>query len=273
VGDKSGWKRKHITHYITLSWLITTVSIVACVPFGNRDVERKAHQQMEYNRELEYNRGLLADGYFDTIISKNMEVLKESETEPPADIALYALGEVYANQDFPGRDFVVAEYYFQTLKDNFPESPLTVEAKMYISFFRIVAAKEKEAMALKNASRQKEKLIVTKKKKIPATASSKIVENNNFTEAVLKNVQILDQAGNKKPADEALYNLGLIFAHGDNPDKDYNKSKIHLYLLIEQFPESEFVEEAQVMMSLFETIEKIKQIDVEIEQQKKELTR
>ncbi|MCP4343801.1 MAG: tetratricopeptide repeat protein [Desulfobulbaceae bacterium] len=266
MGDKSGRKRKHIAYYITISCIITA-TIVACVPLGNRDAERKAHQQLEYNRDL------LAGGYFDTIISKNMAVLKESETEPPADIALYALGEVYANQEFPDRDYVMAEYYFQTLKENFPESPLTVEAKMYISFFRIVAAKEKEAMALKNDSLQKEKLVSTKKKKIPATASSKIIENNNFTEAVIKNVQILDQAGNKKPADEALYNLGLIFAHGDNPDKDYNKSQIYFYLLIEQFPESEFVEEAQVMMSLFETIEKIKQIDVEIEQQKKKLTR
>jgi hypothetical protein len=40
-----------------------------------------------------------------------------------------------------------------------------------------------------------------------------------------------------------------------------------------QFPESEFAEEARIWLGLFETIEKIQQIDVEIEQQKKQLTR
>ena len=199
--------------------------------------------------------------------------MEESETAPPADIALYVLGEVYANPDFAGKDFVMSEYYFQKLKDNFPESPLTVEAKVYLNFFQTIAAKEREAMVSKKDVMQKEKLILTKKKKIPATASKKIVENQNFTEAVKKNMQILAKAGNKKPADEALYRLGLIFAHGDNPEKDYNKSQIYLHLLIEQFPDSEFVEEAQVMMGLFETIEKIQQIDIDIEQQKKELTR
>ena len=96
--------------------------------------------------------------------------------------------------------------------------------------------------------------------------------NQDFEEAVSRNVRILYQAGKKKPADAALYNLGLIYAHVDNPAKDYEKSQNHFEQLIRQFPDSEFAEEAEIWLGLFETIEKIQQIDVEIDQQKKQLT-
>ncbi|MEJ2270841.1 MAG: hypothetical protein P8Y04_13880 [Desulfobulbaceae bacterium] len=91
-------------------------------------------------------------------------------------------------------------------------------------------------------------------------------------------IQILPQkqkeeSGKKKPADEALYNLGLIYAHVDNPAKDYQKSQTYFNVLTEQFPDSDLAEEARIWLGLFETIEKIQQIDIEIEQQKKELTR
>ena len=86
-------------------------------------------------------------------------------------------------------------------------------------------------------------------------------------------MQILDEMGKKKPADEALYNLGLIYAHIDNPAKDYEKSQKYFHVLIEEFPDSELAEEGRIWLGLFETIEKIQQIDVDIEQQKKQLTR
>jgi TolA-binding protein len=90
---------------------------------------------------------------------------------------------------------------------------------------------------------------------------------------VQENLQILEKAGKKKPADEALYNLGLIYAHIDNPAKDFKKSQTYFHLLIEQFPDSKLAEEGRIWLGLFETIEKIQQIDVDIEQQKKQLSR
>jgi hypothetical protein len=43
--------------------------------------------------------------------------------------------------------------------------------------------------------------------------------------------------------------------------------------LIKQFPDSPLAEEARIWLGLFETLEKIQQIDIEIEQQKRELIR
>ncbi len=113
------------------------------------------------------------------------------------------------------------------------------------------------------------------KKKKPAkeTALPQIVENRNFEEAAQKNLKILQTSDNKKPADEALYNLGLIYAHVDNPVKDYQKSQAYFQELIQKFPDSQFAEEARIWLGLFETIEKMQQIDIDIEQQKKQMTR
>jgi tetratricopeptide (TPR) repeat protein len=227
----------------------------------------KAHQQLEQYRES------MAAGFFETIIEQSEQVLAENETEPPADIILYVLGEVYAHPAFAGRDYALSQYYFEKLIENFPDSQLTSEAITYISLFETIAAREKEITAAEQKTAQTEIPIEKEEKTASVTETRQIVANKNFTEAVRRNLQILAESGEKKPADEALYNLGLIYAHVDNPAKDYQKSQAYFNELTKQFPDSDLAEEARIWLGLFETIEKIQQIDIEIEQQKKQLTR
>lgn len=227
----------------------------------------RGHQQLERYREN------MAAGYFETVIEQSKKIIAENETKPPADNALYALGEVYAHHNYEGRDYALSQQYFEKLIENFPESDLTSEAKTYISLFETIDSREKDAAALKENFLHKEIIVEKEKKSQPVIMSRKVVENQNFTEAEEKNLQILEEAGKKKPADKALYNLGLIYAHVDNPGKDYKKSKIYFHILTTQFPDSEFAEEARIWLGLFETLEKIQQIDIDIEQQKKQLTR
>jgi len=236
--------------------------------------ELRAQQQLEHYRKS------MAAGFFETIIEQSEQVLEENETEPPADVALYVLGEVYARPDYANRDYALSQYYFEKLIENFPDSQLASEAKTYISLFETIAAKEKEVTAAEQKSSQaeqkssqKEKPPEKKEKPAPVTESRQIVANKNFAQAVQKNQQILKESGKKKPADQALYNLGLIYAHADNPAKDYKKSQGYFETLTKEFPDSDLTEEARIWLGLFETIEKIQQIDIEIEQQKKQLTR
>lgn len=171
---------------------------------------------------------------------------------------------MYAHQTYDGRDYVLSQSYFERFIENFPDSQLISEAKIYISLFESIRAREQLLVAEKQKSLQKEAT--------PIAVHHKIVENKNFEEAVRKNMAILNKVGNKKPADEALYNLGLIHVHIDNPAKDYKKSQNYFLQLINKFPESELTEEAQIWLGFFETLEKIQQIDVDIDQQKKQLT-
>ena len=181
----------------------------------------------------------MAAGFFETVIQQSKLVVAEDETKPPADIALYSLGEVYANHVYEGRNYALSQYYFEKLIMNFPDSHLTSEAKTYISLFETIAAKEKEAAAAEEEKVATEKPIVEKKKEsAPVPEPRKVVENQNFEKAVQENLQILQETGKKKPADEALYNLGLLYAHIDNPAKDFKKSQIYFHLLIKDFPDS-----------------------------------
>ena len=241
----------------------------ACAPVQNKLAAFKAHQQLEYYRES------MAAGFFETIIAQSEQVLANNETEPPADVALYVLGEVYANQDYAGRDYAYSQYYFEKLIETFPHSTLSSEARTYISLFETIAAKEKTAADAeeKQKSPQIQQPVDKEKSLVSKTAPRKIVENQNFAEATQNNLRILEETRKKKPADEALYNLGLIYAHADNPAKDYKKSQAYFQALSKQFPDSELAEEARIWLGLFDTIEKMQQIDVDIEQQKKLLTR
>ena len=259
MGNKSGRTGKYILYYLAVSCIIAVFNIAGCAPVQDKIAGLRTHQQLERYREN------LAAGFFETIIQQGSQVLAESETEPPADVALYVLGEVYANHDYEGRDYALSQYYFEKLIDNFPDSKLSSEAKTYISLLETIAAREKAATAAQQKSPQKEKPLYAEPRKI--------VENQNFEEAVQRNLQILEEAGMKKPADEALYNLGLIYAHVDNPAKDYKKSQVYFHVLSKQFADSELAEEARIWLGLFDTIEKMQQIDIDIEQQKKQLTR
>jgi hypothetical protein len=111
-------------------------------------------------------------------------------------------------------------------------------------------------------------------------------------------------SGRNPPADEALFQLGLLYAHFKNPAKDHPKALHHFRKLIEDHPRSPWAERAQVWMALLqenetayklanrlreenfssaqtikklkeendnlaEVIQKLKQIDIEIEEKKK----
>jgi tetratricopeptide (TPR) repeat protein len=235
----------------------------------NKITAINTYQQLDEYRED------MAAGFFETVIKQCEQIIEKNETAPPADVAFYALGEVYAYYNFAGKDYALSQYYFEKLVDNFPDSTLASEAKTYLSLFETIAAKEQESAVMeeKVLTAIEENSAEIKKQSLAATEPSKLLENQNFEEAEKKNLRIVEEAGREKPADAALYNLGLIYAHADNPAKDYQKSQLYFKKLTEQFPDSQFAEEAQIWLGVFATIEKMQQIDVDIEQQKKQLNR
>jgi hypothetical protein len=92
---------------------------------------------------------------------------------------------------------------------------------------------------------------------------------------------------NVPPGDEALFNMGLIFAHYGYPKRDYKKSLDLFKRLVKVFPQSPLVGQAKIWIGLLQenerlnieveelnkTIKKSKQIDIEIDEKKKELSK
>ncbi len=256
-------KRKYIMNAIATCYFVIILSITSCAPVQQKIAEIEAHRQLKQYRQN------MTQGMFDKIVQQSNRALQNGDTTPSAEIALYALGEIYAHYDFIERDHRVSQAYFERLIMNFPDSPLSSEAKLYISLFGDIAASE-EAVAEKEESLKLAVLSANRKEYIHVPIPrEKVIKNKNFVEATAENLRILNRSDGKKPAERAIYNLGLIYAHVDNPGKNYTKSQAYFYLLSEKYPKSEYAEESRIWLGLLETIDKLQQIDIDIEQQKR----
>lgn len=69
--------------------------------------------------------------------------------------------------------------------------------------------------------------------------------------------------------DEALFNLGLLYAHYANPKKDFQKALGSFTRLVKEYPRSPLAGEAGIWASVLENMEKSKRVDIEIEEMKK----
>jgi hypothetical protein len=112
----------------------------------------------------------------------------------------------------------------------------------------------------------------------------KLLEQRDYDSSFKENQKILSLSGQNPPGDEALFNMGLICAHFGNPKKDYGKSIGFFKKLTKDYPQSPFVVQAriwtgilqeneklnQTIQKLNQVIEESKQVDIEIEEKKRE---
>ncbi len=108
----------------------------------------------------------------------------------------------------------------------------------------------------------------------------KFMGRKDFESSLKVNQRVLALAGRQAPADEALFNLGLIYIHAENPKKDYGKSMGYFQRLVKEFPESFWAEEAKNWVGILQEneklrdmIEKAKQVDITVDEKKREIAR
>jgi lipid II:glycine glycyltransferase (peptidoglycan interpeptide bridge formation enzyme) len=99
-----------------------------------------------------------------------------------------------------------------------------------------------------------------------------------------ENRQVVALADQKDREDETLFKTGLFYATSGNTKKDYAKSLHFFKKLIKDFPQSSLVEPAKILLALLQEneklkqsienlnqmIEKSKQVDIQIEEKKRE---
>lgn len=112
----------------------------------------------------------------------------------------------------------------------------------------------------------------------------KLLEQRDYDGSFKENQKVLFLAGQNPPGDEALFNLGVIYAHAGNPKKDYGKSIVFFKKLTKDYPQSPYAGQARVwtrvleeneklrqtIQKLNQVIEESKQVDIEIEEKKRE---
>jgi hypothetical protein len=97
------------------------------------------------------------------------------------------------------------------------------------------------------------------------------ISRGDFDGAMKASQDILSRSSKTPPGDAALMDLGLISAHYANPKKDYKKALGFFMRIDKDFPDSPFVEEAKIWVGVLQAFEKSKQVDIDIEEKKKEL--
>jgi outer membrane protein assembly factor BamD (BamD/ComL family) len=87
---------------------------------------------------------------------------------------------------------------------------------------------------------------------------------------------VLALSNRQPPGDEALFNIGLIYAHSGNPKKDYRKALDSFRKVIADYPKSPFVEQAKIWVGILQenerlnqVIENSREVDMEIEERKR----
>jgi len=195
---------------------------------------------------------LLIKGDFEKAIRINEDILRSSPSEPPADSALFSLGMIWAHNENPKKDYRKALQYFNRLVEEFPGSTLTSEARIW-------------AGVLGDINRVIEIDILSKVQALLA--------KDDFEGAMKMNEDILRSSPKTPPADSALFAMGLISVHHKNPKKDYRKALEYFKRVVEEFPASPLAPGARIWTGVLEDINKAVQIDLEIEEQKKELLR
>ncbi len=96
-----------------------------------------------------------------------------------------------------------------------------------------------------------------------------LIDRGDYEGAAKMSEKVLAASPRSPLADEALFSLGLVYAAEGNPKKDYRKSRDYFVRLGKEYPGSPLAWESKIWIGVLETIEKTKQIDIQIEEKKK----
>jgi len=86
------------------------------------------------------------------------------------------------------------------------------------------------------------------------SSSKKLLKQKKYEQAINKNKMILDKYTKNPWKDHALFNLGYLYSHYDNPNKNFLKSKIYFQRLIGEFPKSSLQKKARIWLSILKEL-------------------
>ena len=118
-------------------------------------------------------------------------------------------------------------------------------------------------------------------------AAKRLLDQGNYEAALEENRKVLLLYDHAPPGDEALFHTGLIYAHSGYPKRNYKKSIDAFKRLLKVFPQSPLAGQAKLWIAILQenerlsgdieelnkTIKKSKQVDIEIDEKKRELSK
>jgi tetratricopeptide (TPR) repeat protein len=100
-----------------------------------------------------------------------------------------------------------------------------------------------------------------------------LLAKGDFEGSLRESQKVLTLLKDQSPADTAIFHMGLVYVHPKNPKKD-NKRAIYFFnRVIRGYPDSAWVEQAKIWVGVLDGVEKLKQVDLEIEERKRDRSR
>ena len=100
-----------------------------------------------------------------------------------------------------------------------------------------------------------------------------LLAKGDYEGSLRESQRVLGLLKDQPPADTAIFNMGLIYAHPKNPKKD-NKRAIYFFSrVIKGYPDGPWAEQAKIWVGVLDGVEKLKQVDLEIEERKRDRSR
>jgi tetratricopeptide (TPR) repeat protein len=232
---------------------------------------------------------LLVQGNYEGALNEYQRVLSLSTRKTPEDEALFNIGLIYASSRYPKRDYRKSMNYFIEVLNDYPQSPFVEQAKIWVG---VLNENERINLLVKKVRELETKQPEMKEPEIkePETKtddfsesresqirSQRLLAMGDYERFINENQRVLSLSHTRSPKDQALFNLGLVYAHSENPKKDFGKSLDFFKRLINEYPKSPLFEEAKIWVAILQeheelnqVIQKLKQVDIEIEERKRE---
>lgn len=105
------------------------------------------------------------------------------------------------------------------------------------------------------------------------STAQNLLARGDYEGSLRESQRALGLLKDQPPADTAIFNMGLVYAHPKNPKKD-NKRAIYFFnRVIKGFPDGPWAEQAKIWVGVLDGVEKLKQVDLEIEERKRDRSR
>jgi tetratricopeptide (TPR) repeat protein len=289
--------------YLCLAGLIF-ISLSGCATLET--MKETLQGNTEAHLFLREGNTLLSHGDYEGAIHDYLKVLSLDLHKPPEDEALFNLGLIYARHENPKKDYEKSFFFFQKLTKDFPKSQWSERANGWTGILqelddlnqtcRTLRRTHEKLRQTQQKAKEREKTLesLLRGQRLHAEEAKEVNESflraqkfltqGDYEGALRENQKVLSLSGQNPPGDEAIFNIGLIYAHPGNSKKDYGKATAYFKKLVRDYPKSPWVEQAKVwtaavqenekltqtVQKLNQMIEESKQVDIEIEEMKRE---